>query len=68
MAVATLIDVILRDGGSLTTGKMVVQSESSNANPATVRDASKTLGDIIITNHMARAEFRNVPMVQSTEC
>ena len=54
---------------ALTTGKvMFIEGGSSKANPAKVKDMTKTLGDSIITNHTARVGFRNVPIVQSAEC
>ena len=53
---------------TLTAGRVVVvESESSETEFATVGDTGKTLGDRDIINHATRAGLRNVPVEQSTE-
>ena len=48
---------------TLTAGRVVVvESESSETEFATVGDTGKTLGDSGITNHATRAGLRNIPM------
>ena len=46
---------------------MLIESECSETECATVGDTGKTLGDSGITNHVARAKLRNILMEQSTE-